>query len=104
VGRFERARKQIFLGALGVFLAGATTVQAGLREEAGETTIGQNPSVVVEELRVGLVGSLRGDLIAAMRVEIAEAVAAARQVTPVQRETELAGQFSGEETLALGQY
>ena len=104
MGRFERARKQIFLVVLGVFLAGATTVQAGLSEEAGETTIGQNPSVVVEELRVGLGGSLRGDLIAAMRVEIAEAVAAARQSAPVERETELAGQFSGEETLVLGQY
>ncbi len=104
MGRFERVRKQIFLGVLGVFLAGATTVQAGLREEAGKITIGQNPSVVVEELRVGLVASLRGDLIAAMRVEIAEVVAAVRQIAPVARETELAGQFSGEETLELGQH
>lgn len=101
VGRVERARKYFFFGAVGVFLAGATAAHAGPGAGAGETPLGQSPVLVVEELRLDLSDSLRGDLIAAMRVEIAEVVANARQAEPAERPTELAGEFRREEKLAL---
>ncbi len=103
MGRAKRAKRYIFLGAVGVFLAGATTAHAGPGAGAGETPIAQSPARVVEELRVGLSDSLRGDLIAAMRVEIADVVANAKQAEPAEQRTELAGQFRPEETLAFGQ-
>ena len=102
MGRFERASKRFFLGVLVGFFAGAAATQAGAREGVAARETVQNPAAVVEELRLDLSASLRGDLIAAMQVEMDAVVATAQRNAGPAQEGELATRFDSEAALALG--